>query len=151
MVEVLGRGNFPNDTSDALTMFVRENNVTDIRMILTMDSETFREQNCELDFLTLRSLKAINMWYHESKVDQMSDDDEFDWFMKLTKNKLMRYCMKRTKVTELPKSNTPSVPTLPSTPGYPQGSNKLKLEQARRSSMAIYASGRPPLPPGGGT
>ena len=53
MVEVLGRGNFPNYTSDALTMFVRENNVTDIRMILTMDSETFREQNCELDFLTL--------------------------------------------------------------------------------------------------
>ena len=82
--------------------------------------------------------------YNEFITDGTGDDMEYAWFLGLKKRDVMRYMLRDKKVTTIP--TDPSV-TTPSVPLGRSNSNKAKLETARRSSLAVYNVGKPPLAP----
>ena len=153
LTAVLNREPVSDSATDPLTCFVRDQGLNDIRMVISMDQEDFKAMGFDIDFATYRSLQTMNRWYNEAISNETEIDEEYDWFMSLTDAKLMRYLMASRRVTRIigePDTDAPGLmatTNVPSTVTTRTDSAKAKLESLRRSSLATFQSGKPPLPP----
>ena len=167
LVNVFGNGREPKEGEPAhgLVGFVVMNSINDVRTLLTLTVSEMQALGYQPHFSIVKSLAALNMWYHEDDVANRSDIYEYGWFMHLTKNALLKKEMVYGRVTSIPSptdhpeldttgtSATPPVIEIADTPAPVRGNHKASLEAARsrRSSMSVYTGnsgggGRPPRP-----
>ena len=82
--------------------------------------------------------------HNKQVLDAMSKDNKNMWFLNLGKRMIMQHMMHEMKVTTIPSMTGI---TMPSIPLGQSNSNKVKLEMARQSSLAMDNVGKLPLAP----
>ena len=144
LVQVLGKNELDANATDDFNRFLVREAIDDVRLLMTLDEEDYKSMGFNIDFPTFRLLQALNKRYNEEIDASTPETTERMWFFDQTKNKTMRYMLRDRQVTKLPGAGVIQTPV--ATLGRPD-SNKAKLEEARRSSLALFQSGRPPLAP----
>jgi hypothetical protein len=83
------------------------------------------------------------MKYNDEVTESTPTSCEIVWFFENNKNTVNRYILRQRKVTQLPEDRETTTPN--ATPVFKKDSNKAKLEASRRSSLAMFNLGKPPL------